>query len=234
MSQHKCKYCFNDSKRCSKLERGNTNLYTPTERLLTEADISKLLKRSLRKRMIEEGNICPFVWQPIPQWHPLKYCKVLDLNFLRLNININYILGHVAEFLGCFYTDILPSFPKKFPQSFIMNTEESSKHGKHWVAVVLLEDECLYFDSFGVGVVESELRKYLFSRYKRVSHSRICIQDLESTKCGAFCVDFLLNVKNRADYTNFINGFSSLNLKYNDDILREHFKKSVFLVNGIE
>ena len=92
----------------------------------------------------------------------------------------------------------------------------------------------MYFDSFGVGVVEAELRKYLFSRYKRVSHSRICIQDLGSTKCGAFCVDFLLNVKNRADYTNFINGFTSLNLKHNDDILREHFKKSVFLVNGIE
>ena len=234
MSQHKCEYCIYDEKQSSKLDRGNTNTYTPTEILLTDGDISKLLKRSMRKRMIEEGNIYPFVWQPIPQWQPLKYCKVLDLDFLRLNINIHYLLRNVAEFLGCFYTDILPSFPKKFPQSFIMNTEESSKSGKHWVAVVLLEDECLYFDSFGIRVVESELKKYLFSRYKRVSHSRVCIQDLESTKCGAFCVDFILNVKSRSDYTNFINGFSSLNLKHNDDILREHFKKSVFLVNGIE
>ena len=229
MSQHRCKYCNYD-----KLDRKNSNICTPTKRLLTDADISKLLKCSLRRGMLEEGSIFPFVYQPIPRWQPLKYCKVLDLDFLRLNININYILGHVAEFLGCFYTDILPSFPKKFPQSFIMNTEESSKHGEHWVAVVLLEDECLYFDSFGLGVVETELRKYLFSRYKRVSHSKICIQDLGSTKCGAFCVDFLLNVKNCADYTNFINGFSSFNLKHNDDILREHFKKSVFLVNGIE
>ena len=234
MSEHKCKYCNYDKKLSSKWDRGNSNKYTTSRRLLTDADISKLLKCSLRKGMLEEGNIFPFVCQPIHQWQPLKYCKILDLDFLRININIHYILGHVAEFLGCFYTDILPSFPKKYPQSFIMNTEESSKHGKHWVAVVLLKDECLYFDSFGVGVVESDLKKYLFSRYKRVSYSKICIQDLESTKCGAFCVDFILNVKNRTEYTNFINGFSSFNLKHNDDILREHFKKSVFLVDGIE
>ena len=234
MSQHKCKYCFYDKKQLSKLNRGNSNIYTPTERLLTDGDISKLLKCSLRKGMIEEGYIFPFVWQPKPQWQPLKYCKVLDLDFMRLNINIHYLLQNVPEFLGCFYTDILPSFPKKFPQSFIMNTEEYSKPGKHWVVVVLLEDECLYFDSFGVRIVESELQKYLFSRYKRVSHSKICIQDFQSTKCGAFCVDFILNVKNRTDYRNFIKGFSSLNLKYNDDILRGHFNKSVFLVNGVE
>ena len=234
MEQHKCKYCFYDRKRRSKSNKENSKIYTPIQKLLTEADISKLLKCSLQKGMVEEGNIFPFVWQPILQWQTLKYCKVLDIDFLRLNINIHYLLQNVADFLGCFYIDILPSFPKKFPQSFIMNTEESSKPGKHWVAVVLLEDECLYFDSFGVGVVESELRKYLFSRYKRVSHSRICIQDLRSTKCGAFCVDFILNVKNRTEYTNFINCFSSLHLKHNDDILREHFKKSVFLVDGIE
>ena len=234
MEQHKCKYCFYDIKRCSKSNKDNSKTYTPIQKPLTEADISKLLKRSLQKGMVEEGNIFPFVWQPILQWRTLKYCKVLDIDFLRLNINIHYLLQNVEDFLGCFYIDVLPSFPKKFPQSFIMNTEESSKPGKHWVAVVLLEDECLYFDSFGLGVVESELRKYLFSRYKLVSYSRTCIQDLESTKCGAFCVDFILNVKNRTEYTNFINGFSSLHLKHNDDILREHFKKSVFLVNGIE
>ena len=153
---------------------------------------------------------------------------------MKINNQIHYLLGNIGEFLGCFFPDILPPFPKKFPKSFIMNTAESSMPGRHWVAVVLLKDQCLYFDSFGVGVVESKLRKYLFSRYENVFHSRVCIQDVTSIKCGAFCVDFILNVKNHADYMNFMNMFSSIKLQQNDDILKERFKDRVFLVKGIK
>ena len=65
-------------------------------------------------------------------------------------------------------------------------------------------------------------------------HSRVCIQDVTSIKCGAFCVDFILNVKNHADYMNFMNMFSSIKLQQNDDILKERFKDRVFLVKGIK
>ena len=98
MEQHKCKYCFYDIKRCSKSNKDNSKTYTPIQKPLTEADISKLLKRSLQKGMVEEGNIFPFVWQPILQWRTLKYCKVLDIDFLRLNINIHYLLQNVEDF----------------------------------------------------------------------------------------------------------------------------------------
>ena len=193
----------------------------------------KLLKRSLKRGMIEEGDIYPHQFATHPKIS-LRYCKVLDLDFMKINSQIHYLLGNIGEFLGCFFPDILPPFPKKFPKSFIMNTAESSMPGRHWVAVVLLEGQCLYFDSFGVGVVESKLRKYLFSRYENVFHSRVCIQDVRSIKCGAFCVDFILNVKNHADYMNFMNMFSSIKLQQNDDILKERFKDRVFLVKGVK
>ena len=56
--------------------------------------------------------------------------------------------------MGCFFMDLLPTFLKQFPGPFIMNTAASSEPGKHWVAVVLQQDECLYFDPVGVGVIE--------------------------------------------------------------------------------
>ena len=44
----------------------------------------KLLKRSLERGMIEEGDIYPHQFATHPKIS-LRYCKVLDLDFMKIN-----------------------------------------------------------------------------------------------------------------------------------------------------
>ena len=163
-----------------------------------------------------------------------EFIQVIDLDILRLSTNINSLLRDVVEFLGCFALDCLPPFPTEFPKTMIINTDYKSGPGEHWVAVILLKYECIYFDSFGLGVVESEILDYLKCYYKSCIRSNTCIQDVTSTKCGAFCVAFLLSVKNKMNYNKFIGHFNALLLIQNDIILKRYFLKFVFKVKTTE
>ena len=84
-------------------------------------------------------------------------------------------------------------------------------------------DSCLYFDPFGVSIVETEILDYVKSRYQSFVYSNTCIQDVKSNKCGAFCVSFILSVKNKKDYKKFIAYFNATLLKQNDKLLKRYF-----------
>ena len=101
---------------------------------------------------------------------------------------IEYLLQESTNFLGCFALDMLPSFPKYLPSSLIVNTDSSKGVGVHWLALLFLKNKCLYFDSFGLPIVEETLIKYIEPYYDSVLYSDVCIQDIESTKCGKFCI----------------------------------------------
>ena len=132
-----------------------------------------------------------------------------------------YIESYLAEddqFLGCFPKNKLPPFPSQFPKSLIVNTDEASKPGKHWVALVLTNKKCFYFDSFGLPIVDFQILRFL-KGYEKVSYSNTCIQDVKSNKCGEFCIAFLQNVKSKKSYMEFVNKFDVFNLKLNDEIV---------------
>ena len=132
-----------------------------------------------------------------------------------------YIESYLAEddqFLGCFPKNKLPPFPSQFPKSLIVNTDEASKPGEHWVALVLTKKKCFYYDSFGLPIVDFQILRFL-KGYEKVSYSNTCIQDVKSNKCGEFCIAFLQNVKSKKSYMEFVNKFDVFNLKLNDDIV---------------
>ena len=132
-----------------------------------------------------------------------------------------YIESYLAEddqFLGCFPKNKLPPFPSQFPKSLIVNTDEASKPGEHWVALVLTNKKCFYFDSFGLPIVDFQISRFL-KGYEKVSYSNTCIQDVKSNKCGEFCIAFLQNVKSKKSYMEFVNKFDVFNLKLNDEIV---------------
>ena len=164
-------------------------------------------------------------------WVPCTYPKrntfvqVTNLNFLRVSTHINYLLSKVTEFLGCFSRNQLPPFPETFPKSMIINTGHSSGPGIHWVAMIMLAEKCLYFDPFGVRIVETDILDYVKSRYQSLVYSNTCIQHVKSNKCGAFCVSFILSVKNKNDFKKFIDHFNATLLKQNDKILKRYFSE---------
>ena len=61
----------------------------------------------------------------------------------------------------------------------------------------------MYFDSFGLGVVECEILKYLKYYYKSCILSNTCIQDITGTKCTG---GFYIKCKKQLIITNRVQG----------------------------
>ena len=157
--------------------------------------------------------------------------NLLDLDLLMAGNNIEYVLQNVNHFLGCFPVDRLPPFPTTFAKSMIINTQASTQTGEHWVALVLTETKCYYFDSFAVPIIQPNIHMYLQPYNKNICYLDIRIQDITSTYCGAYCVCFVLHVNDDLSYDKFIGHYYSDNLLQNDEILKQDFSKINFLVN---
>lgn len=134
---------------------------------------------------------------------------------------IENILSTSNNFVGCYPLNELPSLSQKLPASLIVNTDISRATGEHWLGLVLEEEECLYFDSFGLPIVDETLLKYLNPFYDKVTYSDVCIQHVTSNKCGKFCILFVKNVNSKSSYENFLSEFNHYNLKKNDIIVEK-------------
>lgn len=128
----------------------------------------------------------------------------------------NY-LQHHSSFTGCFPADKIPHV-NSFPTTIIVNTDKSNKRGDHWVAFYMEKDYCLYFDSFGMGVLEEDILSYLSKYYKSVIYCKNSIQDIFSVACGYFCIAFVLHVTCVNSYHDFLSQFNFEELKNNDII----------------
>lgn len=137
------------------------------------------------------------------------------------SVEIEDILFSSSNFLGCFPLNELPPLSKKLPTSLIVNTNISRKIGEHWLALVLEEEECFYFDSFGLPILDETLIKYLKPYYGKVTYSDVCIQHFTSNKCGKFCILFVKNVDSKSSYENFLSEFNHYDLKKNDIIVEK-------------
>ena len=138
-----------------------------------------------------------------------------------LSTEIENILLTSNNFLGCYPLKELPSLSQKLPASLIVNTDISRETGDHWLALLLEEEECFYFDSFGLPIVDETLLKYLEPHYDKVTYSNVCIQHVTSDKCGKFCILFVKNVNSKSSYENFLSQFNHYKLKKNDIIVEK-------------
>ena len=136
-----------------------------------------------------------------------------------LSSEISKILRRDETFLGCFPFDKLPEFPEKLPAKLIINTGASSTDGEHWVALLMKSKSCFYFDSYGVPIMNKEIKSFLGKKYKKVIYSDVCIQSFKSNKCGKFCISFLKMVKNRKTYISFLKRFCDVDLSFNDHLI---------------
>jgi len=110
--------------------------------------------------------------------------------------------------------------------NYIINLENHNQPGSHWTALILEDKNCLYFDSFGMPPPE-KIYKFLEKKYKRVDFSKKEIQDMDSTYCGYFCMEFFKFMQERRGnlaqkLLSFQKQFST-NTKENDDILAKLF-----------
>ena len=141
------------------------------------------------------------------------------------SFQIEKILAADEQFLGCFAVDMLPTFPNQYPRSMIINTDIASKPGDHWLGLVLGKDKCFYFDSFGVPILDKNIKSYLKKRYNSAYVSDKCIQDISSELCGKFTIAFVSYVRSVSQYKKFLSIFDEKNLQNNDEKILRLFEE---------
>ena len=115
-------------------------------------------------------------------------------------------LKNISSFIGCFACNNIPPI-KRYPSSFIVNTDKDDQPGTHWVAIYMTKKSCLFFDSFGEEVQENDIKIFLRKYYKKVIYSMVQLQDYKSVTCGQFCISFIRFVTNKRSYVIFIDKF---------------------------
>ena len=124
-----------------------------------------------------------------------------------------------SRFNGVYSRDNLPNKIKD--GAYVINLDEYSDIGTHWVALQVNNNNVTYFDSFGVEHIPKEIIKFIENRKIKINIFRI--QAYDSIMCRYFCsgfIDFMFKGKSSTNYTNF----SSLHdFKKNDDTILKYF-----------
>ena len=120
------------------------------------------------------------------------------------------------RFNGVYSRDNLPKIDDG---AYVINLDEYSDIGIHWVALNVQNNNVTYFDSFG------ETKEFVKS--KNIITNIFRIQAHDSIMYGYFYIgfiDFMLSGKTLTEYTNL---FSPNNFKKNDDIILNHFLSNI-------
>ena len=106
--------------------------------------------------------------------------------------------------------------------AYIINLDEYTDLGTHWIALFCNRSKIVYFDSFGVEHVPEEIKEFVGN--KNIKANIFRVQANDSVMCGYFCIgfiDFMLAGKKLTDYTNL---FSPYDFKKNDHITLSYFQ----------
>ena len=96
---------------------------------------------------------------------------------------------------------------------YVINLDEYSDIGTHWIIFYVNNKTVIYFDSFGV----EQIKKFINNN--NIISNIFRIQAYDSVIWGYFCIlfsDFVFKGNSLTDFTNL---FSSNNFKKNDDII---------------
>ena len=89
--------------------------------------------------------------------------------------------------------------------AYVINLDEYSNIGTHWIAVYVDAKTVTYFDSFGVEHIPKEIKKFIIN--KDIIANVFRIKTYDSVMYGYFCIgfiDFMLKGNNLTDnFTNF-------------------------------
>ena len=102
--------------------------------------------------------------------------------------------------------------------AYVINLDEYSNTRTHWIALYALNNNIIYFDSFGVVHIPKEIK--IFIDKSIVVTSIFRIQANDSVISGYFCIrfiNFMLKWKTLTDFTNLFlpnNSFKKWNYNF--------------------
>ena len=137
---------------------------------------------------------------------------------------INKFLANNKHFAGCYAQDEIQFLSiQSFPVCFIVNFDERSRRGSHWIALRITRKKVEVFDPLGFNSkVWPKIPFHLLLFLKTLSFDRKIIfnrqiQSVKSSLCGYFCLYFIM-ARNRFSFQTICSSFSS-DLFKNDSIL---------------
>ena len=145
------------------------------------------------------------------------------------NFEIQSYYQNEPKFNGVFSRDNLLNKIKD--GAYVINLDDYSNIGIHWIALYVKNNDITYFDSFGVEHIPKEIKKFIDN--KNIIANIFRIQAYDSIMCGYFCIwfiNFMFKGKNLTAYTNI---FSPNSFKRNDDIILNYFMNNTYVKNGI-
>ena len=139
------------------------------------------------------------------------------------NFEIQKYHQNEPRFNGVYSRDNLPKIKDG---AYVINLDEYSDIGTHWVVLYVHNDDVTYFDSFGVEHIPKEIKAFI-DRSLSITTNIFRIQAYDSIMCRYFCIgfiDFMLAGKTLNEFTNL---FSLNNFKKNDNIILNYFMNNV-------
>ena len=96
----------------------------------------------------------------------------------------------VPYFIGVFMRDMLPEDGPRYKESAIINLDQASGRGTHWVAYKKHGRQVLYFNSYGDLKPPPELMTYLQGATDKIEYNTTRYQN-GGYICGHLCLEFL-------------------------------------------
>ena len=124
------------------------------------------------------------------------------------NFEIQKYYKNEPRFNGVYSRDNLPKIKDG---AYIINLDEYSDIGTHWVALYVQNNNVTYFDSFGVEHILKEIKAFIDNKHIKTNIFRM--QAYDSIMCGYFCIDFIGFMLAEKTLTEFTNLFSPNNFK---------------------
>ena len=139
------------------------------------------------------------------------------------NFDIQAYYQNEPRFIGVYSRDNLPDKIKD--GAYVINLDDYSDIGTHWIALYVNNKTVTYFDCFGIEHIPKEVEKVIGNRNIVTNIYRI--QNYDSIMCGYFCIGFIDYMFKGKSSTDYINLFSPNNFKKNDDMILKYFLNKI-------
>ena len=123
------------------------------------------------------------------------------------NFEIQVYYQNEPRFIGVYSRDSLPD--KIRDGAYVINLDEYSDIGTHWIALYVNNKTVTYSESFGIELIPKDVKTFIGNRNIVTNIYRI--QNYDSVMYGYFCIGFINYVFKGRSLTDYTNLFSPNN-----------------------
>jgi hypothetical protein len=117
----------------------------------------------------------------------------------------------------------VPANIKKYPYALILNTDDSSGPGRHWIAIYAVSPSLVeFFDP--AGMPPNECQKKFLKNFKTIIKNNKQLQSFYSSVCGHYCIYFIIKRCYGETFTNIINTLDRMG-EVRDSYVREYISQ---------